>query len=379
MRFRTLSTAVCLLLGWSCLLAAQSSPAVRTAQQSTRPLEAQRRSASSAQLLNADDGLAILGAALEGRYKTESRSDCSHLVHAIYEKAGFPYKYQSSSDLFAGDEDFRRVTQPQAGDLVVWPGHAGIVVSPAQHTFYSALRSGFGVQPYDSVYWRGRGRPRFLRYVKAAPQPVLASNRTPGLKPTGLHTASDVEAVSTESNRDRSDREPVLDDSASSVSDPVTVPTLPKTVVVYANRLKADQIENALREQFQAFADTLETRDLLALQPSVISFDRLDVHKLQLKGNKGGAQLHFNGAVALAQSNSRSKPRADTQHLDLHRANGGWEVVLPSNAIYLPRETVVRILAHQLAALTDNTQPPQSQSDHQVQLARWLNELLASR
>jgi hypothetical protein len=171
----------------------------------------------------------------------------------------------------------------------------------------------------------------------------------------------------------------VLDDSASSVSDPVTVPTLPKTVVVYANRLKADQIENALREQFQAFADTLETRDLLALQPSVISFDRLDVHKLQLKGNKGGAQLHFNGAVALAQSNSRSKPRADTQHLDLHRANGGWEVVLPSNAIYLPRETVVRILAHQLAALTDNTQPPQSQSDHQVQLARWLNELLASR
>src|SRR5262249_31566077 len=140
------------------------------------------------------DGLTILGAALEGRYKTESRSDCSHLVHAIYEKAGFPYKYQKSTDLYAGVEEFRRVTQPQPGDLIVWIGHAGIVVSPTQRTFYSALRSGFGMQPYDSVYWKRRGRAHFFRYVKPGPQPVLAAKRTPALKATGFQGASDADA-----------------------------------------------------------------------------------------------------------------------------------------------------------------------------------------
>jgi hypothetical protein len=348
-------------------------------------------------LLSTDDGLAILGAALEGRYKAESRSDCSHLVHAIYEKAGFPYKYQRSSDLYAGVEEFHRVTQPQPGDLIVWPGHAGIVVSPTQHTFYSSLRSGFGMQPYDSVYWKGRGRPHFFRYVKAGPQTVLAVKRTPALKPspalkstparqatpalraTGFHAERDAESPPPESSIDLADRESASDDPDANVPDPAPLPTLAKTVVVYANRLKADQISNALREQFQAFADSLETRDLLALQPAVMSFDRLEVQKLAMKGNKGHAQLRFYGAVALSQANSHSKERADVQPLEVRHANGGWEVVLPSNAIYLPRETVVRVLAHQLAALTDNSQPLQSGNDQQVQLARWLNVLLEPR
>ena len=48
-------------------------------------------------------------------------ADCSHLVHAIYLQAGFPYPYASSSDLYDGTDDFRRVNRPQPGDLVVWP------------------------------------------------------------------------------------------------------------------------------------------------------------------------------------------------------------------------------------------------------------------
>lgn len=387
-----------MFLSLSCVSPAQTAPAAKPIQHSSRQAKAPAKPSSGPQLLTADDGLTILGAALEGRFKTESRSDCSHLVHAIYEKAGFPYKYQKSSDLYAGVDEFRRVTQPQPGDLIVWLGHAGIVVSPAQHTFYSALRSGFGMQPYDSVYWKRRGRPHFLRYAKTPPQPVLASNRTPALKPTGFRGENDDDADpadarasevdSFEAKTDLADREPVSDDPP--VPDPAPTPTLPKTVVVYANRLKADQISNALREQFQAFADTLETRDLLVLQPAVMSFDRLDVQKLQLKGDKGSAQLRLYGAVALAQEGQRSqdgrssKERTDVRTLQVRHANGGWEIVLPANAIYLPRPTVVRILAHQLAALTDDSepeksQPTQSRDDHQVQLARWLNVLLETR
>lgn len=377
-----------MFLSLSCLSLAQTTLPAKPIQHNSRQAKAPAKASSGSQLLSADDGLAILGAALEGRYKAESRSDCSHLVHTIYEKAGFPYKYQRSSDLYAGVEEFHRVTQPQPGDLIVWPGHAGIVVSPTQHTFYSSLRSGFGMQPYDSVYWKGRGRAHFFRYVKVGPQTVLAANRTPALKSTGFRGQNDADADpsdadssaahSYEAKTDLADRESASDDpDAANVPDPA--PTLPKTVVVYATRLKADQIDNALREQFQAFADTLETRDLLALEPGVMSFDRLDVQKLQLKGNKGSAQLRVYGAVALASTGGHSKEHTDLQRLELHHANGGWEVVLPSNAIYLPRSTVVRILAHQLAALTDNSQPPQSGNDQQVQLARWLNVLLETR
>jgi cell wall-associated NlpC family hydrolase len=140
--------------------------------------------------LSEDDGLTVLGAALESRspaYRMEKRRDCSHLVHAVYEKAGFPYPYAPSSDLYRGAEDFERVDEPQPGDLVVWHGHAGIVVSPRQHTFFSALRTGLGVDNYDSAYWMGRGHPRFFRYVKQENEAVVSGPaHTAGLKATEL-------------------------------------------------------------------------------------------------------------------------------------------------------------------------------------------------
>jgi cell wall-associated NlpC family hydrolase len=118
--------------------------------------------------LTPDDGLAVIAAALDSRIRLDPEPDCSHLVHAIYGRAGFPYSYAPSSDLYVGTHEFQRVTKPQAGDLVVWRGHAGIVVNPAQHVFFSALRSGFGTDAYDAPYWKSRGRVRFYRYIKGS-------------------------------------------------------------------------------------------------------------------------------------------------------------------------------------------------------------------
>lgn len=116
--------------------------------------------------LSADDGLSVIAAALDGRMRLTGKRDCSHLVHAIYARAGFPYTYVRSSDLYAGTDEFQRVTDPQPGDLVVWRGHVGIVVHPAQHIFFSAMRSGLGIDSYDAPYWKRRGQPRFYRYIK---------------------------------------------------------------------------------------------------------------------------------------------------------------------------------------------------------------------
>ena len=116
--------------------------------------------------LNQDDRLSLIAAALDARVRRSSEPDCSHLVHAIYERAGFPYAYAPSSDLYAGVEGFQRVKQPESGDLVVWRGHVGIVIQPSQHIFFSFMRSGPGTDDYQAQYWKSRGRPRFYRYVK---------------------------------------------------------------------------------------------------------------------------------------------------------------------------------------------------------------------
>ena len=135
------------------------------------------KSSSSGQLanrnyprtLNSDDGLAVISAALDSKVRAFYGGDCSHLVHAIYERAGFPYAYLTSYDLYDGAARFQRVWYPQTGDLIVWRGHVGIVVRPSRHVFYSFLRSGPTTDDYQSPYWMGRGVPRFYRYIKNAP------------------------------------------------------------------------------------------------------------------------------------------------------------------------------------------------------------------
>jgi hypothetical protein len=116
--------------------------------------------------LNQDDRLSLIVAALDARVRQSSTPDCSHLVHAIYERAGFSYAYAPSSDIYAGVEGFRRVKVPETGDLIVWRGHVGIVIQPSQHIFFSFMTAGPGIDDYQAPYWKSRGHPRFYRYVK---------------------------------------------------------------------------------------------------------------------------------------------------------------------------------------------------------------------
>jgi cell wall-associated NlpC family hydrolase len=164
-----------------CGLAFSASPAqpqiqaARSGDAITHVRREKARRRPSPAVLTPDDGLSVIAAALDARVQATRQRDCSHLVHAIYLQAGFPYPYASSSDLYDGTDDFQRVTRPQPGDLAVWPGHVGIVVNPAQRVFFSRLRSGPGVDAYDAEYWKQRGQVRFYRYVKTAPARVTAA------------------------------------------------------------------------------------------------------------------------------------------------------------------------------------------------------------
>src|SRR5713226_2658508 len=123
--------------------------------------------------LTAKEGRAIANAAREHEPEVRGKPDCSHLVHQVYRFAGFEYPYASSFDLYKGVENFIRVKAPQAGDLVAWPGHVGIVLDPARRTFYSSVRSGMRAEFYDGPYWKARGKPRFYRYVIENPNKLL--------------------------------------------------------------------------------------------------------------------------------------------------------------------------------------------------------------
>jgi cell wall-associated NlpC family hydrolase len=116
--------------------------------------------------LTKDDRSSLIAVALHSKATRHAERDCSHLVHSIYERAGFPYPYADSEDLYSGARGFRRVARPEPADLVVWHGHVGIVVRPSGHQFFSFLSKGPGVDDYGSHYWKSRGQPRFYRYVK---------------------------------------------------------------------------------------------------------------------------------------------------------------------------------------------------------------------
>ena len=86
-------------------------------------------------LLNVKEGRSIMNAAWEQEQPAPGTKDCSHVVHDVYMSAGYEYRYDSSFELFTGDQNFVRVRFPHPGDLIVWPGHVGIVVDPLQHSF----------------------------------------------------------------------------------------------------------------------------------------------------------------------------------------------------------------------------------------------------
>ena len=146
----------------------------QTGTSSTQSASANRERKAN-RTLTADDGLGVISAALDPKVRRYAGHDCSHLVHAIYERAGFPYAYASSDDLYDGVQGFQRVSHPQPGDLIVWHGHVGIVVRPSKHVFFSFMSAGPGIDNYDAPYWVGRGRARFYRYVKNDPCPGCSS------------------------------------------------------------------------------------------------------------------------------------------------------------------------------------------------------------
>jgi len=311
--------------------------------------------------LTRNEGRAILDVALDSRYHAEFAFDCSHFVHGIYERAGWPYEYASSSDLYVGIDQFRRVANPQPGDLAVWSGHAGIVVDPGQHSFFSVLRSGLGVASYDSPYWKQRGRPHFFRYVKSAPRGGRSTTiRTASWSPTGLGNTEPHETAA-------EDRVPDIQEK-------------PRVVVLNFVRHKPDQVTAAFLQACNDSEETLRGRDLFKPAQSLVVFGDFEVKKVHITGKQGWIEAQIDELVSLAGGKVEVRKRSERQRWTLRSDdNKSWKLTPSRNAIYLPQQTAERILAHRLAQLTEdtpgNTLRNTSGTEEKAELARLLDVL----
>ena len=323
-------------------------------------------------LLSRAEGREIAGIALQAQQEGVEASDCSHLVNLTYRNAGYDYPYSSSFELYAGQENFARVRYPHAGDLVVWPGHVGIVMAPSEHSFFSLVSTGMEVQDYDSPYWRSRGKRRFYRYrvdasagaieAKAAPPPprTRRATRQPDLMAASQEPASDKVPDQNRPPRNASEKVKVSEAYEAPVAPAAgaekTSFDIPPSIVI-ADGVKqptSSQVAEAISELSSATGVVLRQDDPLKQTMPVIIFERVRVEKLEIKKGHGWAKLEMDERATIAAGQANYKRHKEKVWWELRRTESGWEAVTPTDKTYVPNDVAVRNLAAQLARLTES-------------------------
>jgi cell wall-associated NlpC family hydrolase len=96
--------------------------------------------------------------------------DCSGFVRNVYDEVfpeqGLSARYDLNVATFRVVDLFEDVTEPQAGDIVCWDAHMGIVYNTERKEFIHAPHTGDHVRiaEYGSGYWGGL--PKMFRRWK---------------------------------------------------------------------------------------------------------------------------------------------------------------------------------------------------------------------
>jgi hypothetical protein len=352
-------------------------------------------------LLTLEEGRSIVNVAWQvDRLETGMR-DCSHLVHQIYANAGFEYPYASSFEIYAGTENFERVKNPHAGDLITWRGHVGIVVDPLQHSFYSLVRTGLEAQDYEAPYWRSRGRPRFYRYKVERDKVLRAANTAGVSRISNSHRQRSVDTVvgeRTQPGFDPSNRPPA---AASEKTDviygppaPLVSPAMEKaeaetfekpTSVLVATGNKPptrEEVEQGISELSDASGSVLRSDDPMKAQLPMVIVEQFRVERVDVKRDHGWARLVVDSRVMIGGGAAQVKRRHEKVRWELRRTESGWEAITPADRTYVPHDVAIKNLAATLAQLTNSDGAAEDQPAilrEEAQLAGLLNTLLEGK
>jgi hypothetical protein len=338
-------------------------------------VSAQSRSVTPARkapwrLMNLEEGRSLVNTAWEQEQPAPGTSDCSHLVHEVYARAGYDYPYDSSFELYAGNENFVRVRFPRTGDLIVWLGHVGIVVDPLEHSFYSLVSTGLEEQDYEGLYWKSRGRPRFYRYkvqdggvlsaAKAAEPPRLANIK----KQDGDGSIEDLSPF-------RSKGHPVLNRTHKMASEQAqliygppapaksletaTTSKIPSSIIIATGSKPPtrEEVAEGISELSDAAGIVLRTDDPFRAQLQVVIVEQFNVDHVEIKRERGWAFLMIDWRVSITGGTIQLKPRREKVRWELRRTELGWEAVAPPDRTFVPRDVAVKNLAGHLSRLAE--------------------------
>jgi NlpC/P60 family len=315
--------------------------------------------------------------------------DCSHLVHTLYQQAGYSYPYASSLDLYRGAPQFLRVRYPHPGDLIVWRGHVGIVLNPEEHSFFSSVSTGTRIQDYDSPYWRARGHARFYRYLtnrraETGGQVEEAANRPPQPKgqaqsstatgasgPPALQTVKTAPAPVAKARAEGPSKatETASVDTMRAAIAPIPLPT-------GTRQPQAGDVANALAAANLNAGEVLRAADLERLERPVVVYRELQVSGVELKGKRGAAQVQIETLAAVSAERMEAQQGWEDHQLELQRTKKGWVMTPPNQNVYVSREAALRILASRLASLTQSADRSTVKDREQAEIIRFLNLLV---
>jgi hypothetical protein len=317
-----------------------------------------------ARLVSKEEGRALAQTALHHWPQMRDKPDCSHLVHDVYVEAGLNYEYATTNDIFDGIESFERVSQPQAGDLVVWQGHVGIVIDPEDNSFYSSVITGFSVSSFSSSYWESRGPRRFYRYKISAAQAARLLRRASGRKVYAKtvrpesHEPTDV-TVRKIREDDSPGAEPDLPERNVRRDTAPGVPSenrIAGAVVTAASRFPKDA-RKPTKEQIRSAFVQLSDRNAAQWQQSTDLngpfeiVDGFEAGRVEIQGSWGWAELNVTTMASFADGRMIATKRTKKIRFMLLQQTDGWTLQAPANHSYLLRTAAVRMITARLAVL----------------------------
>jgi hypothetical protein len=152
---------------------------------------------------------------------------------------------------------------------------------------------------------------------------------------------------------------------------------VPRIQLLHSKSPKPAEVSAALGKSFSETGEALQGENLLKLSHRVVVFDQLKVERVRLQREQGWADVVVNGAFSLPRQNANSRKHTERQRWLLsRRSRDTWELAPPPEVIYLSNAIAVRLLVHQLAALTEEASGAPDSIDAKIELAHLLSALL---
>ncbi|HWG51007.1 MAG TPA: NlpC/P60 family protein [Candidatus Acidoferrales bacterium] len=335
-------------LGIACALwAALMTPGVVARSAPVSPVDDQ------SSLLSVEQGEALVQFALTSGAHLRRKPDCSHLVHLVYSRAGLKYAYQPSRTLYRGAPDFERVKKPQPGDLIVWRGHVGIVVSPTEKTFFSSVRSGIITESWIADQWLARGRPRFYRYrLGPDSNPEMLAALTPDDTPRDRDSAAPADdEITVRGTANAPTGSPLATSSSTPVLASIRQHKKPEKKEIEAAFLTA-ATANA-QQLLDADANTSD----FGQHAAFAVFSRADVQKIRIKHDRGSVTIRLRETMSIEQGKVQPERVLDRDFLIERRTNGDssvWVLTDPQQQIYVPAAKALSVFQHRAEILLHN-------------------------